>query len=146
MTHCPKCSDLARDLREAREELAEWRRQGLAQVDQSTEARAVEIRVRLARLGWPKRSVQPGEIRTLLALVKANGATCSRDHLLSALVTDHADHEVSIKSVDVRICRLRKVLKRAGLDGVIENRWGQGYVIPPTNLPRVKAWLAEVEA
>lgn len=95
--------------------------------DQKVYDKGVEIdeEAMVARVGGREISVRPLEFRLLEALVHRKGKVCSREFLL-----DHVwgmDSEVEIRTVDVTVKRLRKVLAEYGLNEAIRTVRGAGY-------------------
>ena len=68
------------------------------------------------------------EFRILLVLMKNKGKIVSREKLMEALW--QTDAFVDENALTVNVGRLRKKLEAAGLEGFIETKFGQGYVIP----------------
>jgi DNA-binding response OmpR family regulator len=148
MNSCAYCIDLARQLREAREELAEWQRTPGRDIVAERRERAVLICNRLRRAyALTAKQLRPGEIRVLLSLMSRDGKVAKIDDLLieSAL---HGDETNALpKMVTVRVAYLRRVLEQAGMGGgVVETVVGVGYRITADNLPRVQKWLDEASA
>lgn len=70
------------------------------------------------------------EFRILLVLMKNKGKIVSREKLMEALW--QTDAFVDENALTVNVGRLRKKLEAAGLEGFIETKFGQGYIIPQT--------------
>ena len=68
------------------------------------------------------------EFRILLVLMKNKGKIVSREKLMEALW--QTDACVDENALTVNVGRLRKKLETAGLEGFIETKFGQGYIIP----------------
>lgn len=68
------------------------------------------------------------EFRILLVLMKNKGKIVSREKLMEALW--QTDAFVDENALTVNVGRLRKKLEAAGLEGFIETKFGQGYIIP----------------
>ena len=68
------------------------------------------------------------EFRILLVLMKNKGTIVSREKLMEALW--QTDAFVDENALTVNVGRLRKKLEAAGLEGFIETKFGQGYIIP----------------
>ncbi len=68
----------------------------------------------------------PNEILYLLAMVRATGRTCPKHYLLEYVAGDKPDVDMpGIKIVDVKIFKLRKILKE--FSSCITTDWGRGY-------------------
>lgn len=111
-------ADLQRQVRELREELAEWRLRG-HQVTSlfATQVDGVRRHFRL----------EIGTARALLLLIKHAGVAVRRETLADALSPGWNERGVDLQMVDVRICRLRKVLANHGLNRAVHTVWGFGY-------------------
>lgn len=74
-------------------------------------------------------NLTPQESKLLVCLMKAKGATCSKERLLNWLYSLRADQDgvPEIKIIDVFVCKLRKKIRLYGFD--IETIWGQGYAM-----------------
>ena len=68
-----------------------------------------------------------GKEYTILETLIVRGRTQTKDDLMSAMYTPGADDEPEVKIVDVFVCKLRKKLRLAGVQNVIETCWGRGY-------------------
>ncbi|MEI5994705.1 two-component system response regulator SapR [Candidatus Enterococcus mansonii] len=68
------------------------------------------------------------EYRLLYILIKKHGKILTREKLLRALWED--ERFVDDNTLTVNINRLRKKIEQAGLDGYIETKVGQGYIVP----------------
>lgn len=68
------------------------------------------------------------EYRLLYILMKKHGKILSREKLLRALWED--ERFVDDNTLTVNINRLRKKIEQAGLEGYIETKIGQGYIVP----------------
>ncbi|MBP1044353.1 response regulator transcription factor [Vagococcus sp. BWB3-3] len=68
------------------------------------------------------------EYKLLYHLMKNHGKILSRDKLLRALWDD--ERFVDDNTLTVNINRLRKKIEQTGLDGYIETKIGQGYIVP----------------
>lgn len=68
------------------------------------------------------------EYRLLYILVKKHGKILTREKLLRALWED--ERFVDDNTLTVNINRLRKKIEQAGLEGYIETKVGQGYIVP----------------
>lgn len=78
-----------------------------------------------------KIALSKNEFRILLTLMKNKGKIVSREKLMEALW--QTDAFVDENALTVNVGRLRKKLELAGLDGFIETKFGQGYLIPSDN-------------
>ena len=75
---------------------------------------------------YPKAFGLSGYEGRVLKALMARGVPCSRPSLLASIYFDDSADEVpEIKTVDVMICKLRRKLKRFGIE--IETHWGDGY-------------------
>lgn len=138
---CVHCDDLRRQLRERDEELEAWRgnrRDADAEDD---------FAVRLGRYQPLFRGTGRAAIQMLILLLDRPGRTVSREALLEfgrwSMCWKDSD-QVTIKMVDVYLCRLRKVLRRLAAEGRlpdafatlqagIQTHWGVGYSISVEN-------------
>lgn len=68
------------------------------------------------------------EYKLLYHLMKNHGKIQSRDKLLRALWDD--ERFVDDNTLTVNINRLRKKIEQTGLEGYIETKIGQGYIVP----------------
>ncbi|HPR80348.1 MAG TPA: response regulator transcription factor [Enterococcus sp.] len=68
------------------------------------------------------------EYRLLYILMKNHGKILSREKLLRALWDD--ERFVDDNTLTVNINRLRRKIEQAGVEGYIETKVGQGYIIP----------------
>ena len=75
-----------------------------------------------------KLPLSKNEFRILLVLMKNKGKIVSREKLMEALW--QTDAFVDENALTVNVGRLRKKLEAAGLEGFIETKFGQGYIIP----------------
>lgn len=87
----------------------------------------VNLRARMASADGRQLSLTNKEYRLLEALVltRTRGPVPS-GRLLDMLYDGCAD-QPEVKIVDVFICKIRRKLREAGLDGYIETVWGRGY-------------------
>lgn len=74
-----------------------------------------------------KISLTKNEYRILLALMESKGKVVSREKLMERLW--QTDCFVDENTLTVNVNRLRKKLERSGLDGLIETKFGEGYLI-----------------
>ena len=68
------------------------------------------------------------EYRLLYILMKNHGKILSREKLLRALWDD--ERFVDDNTLTVNINRLRRKIEQAGMNGYIETKVGQGYIVP----------------
>ncbi|MGK0552814.1 two-component system response regulator SapR [Enterococcus faecalis] len=68
------------------------------------------------------------EYRLLYILMKKHGKILTREKLLRALWED--ERFVDDNTLTVNINRLRKKIEQAGIEGYIETKVGQGYIVP----------------
>lgn len=68
------------------------------------------------------------EYRLLYILIKKHGKILTREKLLRTLWED--ERFVDDNTLTVNINRLRKKIEQAGLEGYIETKVGQGYIVP----------------
>jgi hypothetical protein len=118
---CSTANKLRGDLREAHEELAEWRR-----LDKSRNldaANHVEIDAIRTLIGLPA-----GPSRLLLDLYRHEGVLRTKDQLYAAVVGEEG--VTQIKVLDVQICKLRAALAARLPSVKIETVWGMGYRLP----------------
>lgn len=57
----------------------------------------------------------------------------SKDALARAMWGSDGAQGRSTRSIDSHVCRLRNRLRGAGAEDLLQNRWGQGYVLTPPN-------------
>jgi two-component system, cell cycle response regulator CtrA len=74
-------------------------------------------------LEWNLTDSEERLVRVLMARQFA-----SKDTIMAALYWDK-DEPGEIKIIDVMVCKIRKKLKRHGID--IRTHWGRGYSLPP---------------
>lgn len=67
------------------------------------------------------------EWRLLEALALARKRGPMPSSVLLDTLYDGAGDQPQIKIIDVFVCKIRKKLREAGIDGVIETIWGRGY-------------------
>ena len=133
---CPDCDRLRRELREAREELAEYEAAGPAPAATGEAARMGRW---MAALGCPH-----GQAQMAMVFAEAPDRTFSRDELVEKLRgcgrADPFD-----RSVDTRIKRLRRSLKAAtGRPDTIRTQYGVGYYMDAATARAVRAIAGEV--
>lgn len=134
---CATCDDLRRQLREEREELAEWARaKPVAPDDGLTLER---LHRWCTRLKTPK-----GPTRLVIALADASPRVLTPEALLEIARSD-GDGEVwnERNMVRVYVWRARRGLAAAGLSGALETVWGAGYVVPADQASRLKAAMGD---
>jgi len=68
------------------------------------------------------------EYRLLYILMKNHGKILSREKILRALWDD--ERFVDDNTLTVNINRLRRKIEQAGMNGYIETKVGQGYIVP----------------
>jgi len=77
----------------------------------------------------PMFSLTPSEEKVLGLLQKREMAT--KNQIMYALYAARPDEDPQLKIIDVYICKIRKKLKRFGIE--IETRWGRGYALTPAS-------------
>lgn len=88
---------------------------------------------------WAGLQVTGSERVVLTALANASGI-CSHDHLLDRLqARTKSESELSPKTVDVHICRLRKKLKSLSPPIGITTAYGDGYWMDADSRARLEA-------
>lgn len=128
---CGTAADLRRQITELKAEISEWERQSRARLTgDMDESWVADVR---ARLG-----VAPALGRALVALLGHPGRLLTKERLLDVMT---ADEDVSVKLVDVQICKLRAAMNAKGAPGTIETVWGQGYRISPPEAAAIREWL-----
>lgn len=116
MKDCPRCIQLTRELREARETIAEYERPSATMSAQAN---------RVSRwLGLP---CHPQAAKMLLLLMAKPGEIVLRDALLFG-IDYHGDADV-VKTLQVQASRARVSLIRRGLPRGIQSAKGSGYYI-----------------
>lgn len=73
----------------------------------------------------------PSETRILHMLCGKPGSVVSRQMIYNEIYPEHLPDsgEVDPKIIDVFICKVRRKLKRASCDILIETIWGRGYIV-----------------
>lgn len=69
------------------------------------------------------------EYNCLELLTTRAGMTITKEMFLQHLYSGRDEPEMKI--IDVFVCKVRRKLRDAGADGIIETVWGRGYVIHP---------------
>ena len=127
MTDCPHCIRLTRELREAREELAEYavtRQHRLKEAGQTANryvSRAEEMTI-IAPMVDAVPGLSPAEALGLHAL--ASAGSLDSETLRATFSRGEASE---IRLVNVHMCRIRQKLKKAGYPNIIKTVWGVGY-------------------
>lgn len=82
-----------------------------------------------ATLTWEGKKIEltKNEFRILQTLMENKGRLVSRDTLMTKLW--ETDDYIEENTLTVNIARLRKKLEKAGLDGFITTKVGEGYII-----------------
>jgi DNA-binding response OmpR family regulator len=88
----------------------------------------------------PEWRLQPAERRVLACILKSANGFVTRELLFHACTNDE---DADIKTVDVRMCGVRKKLKPLGVS--IDVEWGQGFSISAANKARLEQALHEYE-
>ena len=128
---CDNCARLTRELREAREELAEYR----DALPDTEDHRVVLIAKRLG--------IQPQGGRMAAEMADRNGRICTTE-LLGELIGYGGEGYVGDPGrlmtgvVRVNISRLRKALERAGCPGAVVNYHGTGYALSEAGVKLVR--------
>lgn len=134
---CDECDRLRRDLREAKEELAEYRADRPAPVAVNDNA---------DRMGrWMKALDCPyGQVRLLMTFVESPGRAFDRDALLDHL-EGFGRSEQTDRAIDTRIKRLRASLRAALRTNTnpISTLYGIGYVMDAPTAHTIKAMVGE---
>lgn len=142
MSACPTCDDLRRQLREAREELAEW--QLSAEPDATAENALVvkaSVVLRAKRITAAGRFVAPGDLRFLRALIRAAGRPVSHPDLLDASMRYGLEPRGDAKLNVVRASICRTLLASQGIPDAIVSVHAYGYEMPKGVAARVNDWL-----
>lgn len=81
-----------------------------------------------AEFNWDFLNITPQQRKILTFLHARLGKETSRDSILSAIYFDYGDRpECDRKTIDVHICKIRKVLKERLQPYVIETVWSFGF-------------------
>ena len=88
--------------------------------------------------------VSPMEAKLLLHLVNARLVT--KESAMHSLAEAGYDYEADQKVVDVYVCKLRRVLRRAGGFDAIETIWSTGYRLTQEGRRLVASRLGQVVA
>lgn len=73
----------------------------------------------------------------LMCLEHRRGKMVTRDSLIGALWEPDLEPEYSLESLRVHLWRLRKKLADCGAVGVIQNVWGDGYLLADVATPLI---------
>jgi DNA-binding response OmpR family regulator len=88
----------------------------------------------------PEWRLQPAERRVLACILKSANGFVTRELLFHACTNDE---DADIKTVDVRMCGVRKKLRPLGVR--IDVEWGQGFSISAANKAVLEQHLREYE-
>lgn len=83
------------------------------------------------------RRFTPAERQVLDMLVRANGRVVSRDTILLAMYGERDEPDQADKAVKVRICAIRRELRRLGV--AIKNERSVGYRLVLSSDPKAEA-------
>ena len=125
---CDRCISLTRELREARELIAEYERPGSV----------IDTRVYRAN-DWLGRPCQVQGAKILMALIDAPGKIVPRDRL--AHIIDYAGDLPIERILSVNVSRLNSALSKRGMPRV-KNAHGKGYYVDADDAKRI---LEEME-
>lgn len=131
---CAECDALAEQLRQAREELAEWRRQA----GPHNHPRVALLHQALRANG---RKLQPAPLRAFWALVDSAG-TLMHSERLHRIVSP--DAFAGVKTLHVAVHCLRKLLELEGFPrGIVQTIQG-GYFIKRSDAQLLQAWAFDL--
>lgn len=99
---------------------------GLAQTQLAFGPLRVDLQSKQVDVKGQRLHLTRHEYNLFEALVLRDRVQTKQD-LMDALYSASADDEPEIKIIDVFICKLRKKLREAGADGLIDTMWGRGY-------------------
>ena len=104
-----------------------------ALTDRTLSIRGASLPEDSGRLEYGGKTVElsKNEYRILYLLMSSAGRTVSRERLMEALW--QTDSFIDENTLTVNVNRLRKKLQAAGLDGFIETRFGEGYIVRDEN-------------
>lgn len=141
---CDRCDSLTRQLREAREELAEWKRSGGGEAQGPGDADDKA----LVQVWREALEVQPQVARLLVFLCRWRGEQVSNDRIMNELwgADRLAELEAPDKALMVRVHHARTRLKALFGKGLIDTVWGYGLTISRGNADRLHTYVAEAEA
>lgn len=112
---------------------------------QREEIRRLEEALGFGHLMPPEWCLTVKESRLLGALLERDIMT--KDGLMSALYRDLGKDEPELKIIDVFVCKIRRKLREAGVEGIrIETVWGQGYRLPPADKEKLRALVSDALA
>lgn len=120
---CQTCDKLRAEIRELREELAEWRNQD--SIHESGDAAIIATRLKT----WP-------QVAKLIAILAENeNRVVSREYFVEALEYAGAGRDHDRRGTDedrwlkVIVSRARRALESVGVFDAVGNVWGQGYIM-----------------
>jgi len=128
---CDSCDRLKRQVRELKEEIAEWDR------TENNESLADKLRLRFR--------LRPQAAYTLAAMIERPGRVFSKQAIIQHIGYDGSPMETKRdgedQSVRTNISWVRSGLKYAGLDVEVRNIHAQGYLISKEDAEKVRALL-----
>lgn len=135
---CNTCDSLRVSLREAQEELKEWR----SYAERSAPDSVTEIRLSLG--------VSPQVAKVMDALMSNPSTVVTTERLIEAmeyngqgrdfLACGHTDES---RALNVNIHSARRALERAGIFDAIGNMRGVGYIMPKTKVREIRRLIEE---
>lgn len=131
---CPTCDRLRAELREVREELAEWR---MSEGESQNGDVAIIARVL---------KISPQSAKVVNELMSAPSRLVPTDRLVEAmdyggLGMDKGRWTFEGNALKVVMSMARKGLREAGLPEAISNVWGRGYIMPRSKATELRAIL-----
>lgn len=134
---CPTCDRLRAELREAKEELAEWQSHG---GDNSSDGE-VALLSKVMR-------VSPQPARIVSELMAASSRVVSKGHLIDSMGYDGEGREHPERgqtdegnALKVVVTQARRGLESVGLFDAIANVRGVGYIMPKSKAVELRAIL-----
>ena len=125
---CPRCDALARQLAEARDELAAYKAHA-REIPKGVTDEYAAYRLKLGVAGAP--------IRLLEVLLAKPGAVLSAE---AALRITSGQRDVTTNVAQVQMYRLRRALEKHG--ATVRTMWGEGYYITPDDAARIRELIA----
>ena len=131
---------LRRQVTELREELAEWRRQGVSRARRGSRAADPSDDPDFIVACRRKLDLTGQTARTLAALLDASPRVVTRAHLLTAM-RPAGGEDTHDKIVDVYVSKLRRGLMASGLGRCVETHWALGYSLAAADAARIRESL-----
>lgn len=130
MKDCPRCIHLTRELREARELIAEYERP------------AGTIDADVYRINdWLGRPCQVQSAKMLAMLLEKPGEIVLRDRLVFGM--DYGGDLPDSKILQVNASRIRRALRNVGLHVAIKSAYAKGYYIEKSDAALIRRAMEE---